>query len=178
MLGQVIASATSLDAKLGAGIFQPGRRRHAGRHLDIDVDGRGERLVMHQADAFEAEHVGDLVRIDEHRGGAVRDDGAAEFGDRHHAALDMHVAVAQARHQVAPAGIDHLGALADGVAGVRPAIGEAARDDGKVGAGDHLARMHVDPAAVAHDQIGRPAPGRHVDQQRRDLGPRRGSRET
>ena len=33
MFGQVIASATSSTVELGAGILQPGRRRHAGRHL-------------------------------------------------------------------------------------------------------------------------------------------------
>ena len=61
---------------------------------------------MHQPDARHAEHIGDLVRIDEHRGRAVRDDGAGELGDRHHAALDMHVRVAEAGHEVAPRGLD------------------------------------------------------------------------
>ena len=61
----------------------------------MHVDRHGQRLVMHQPHAFEAEHVGDLVRVDEHRGRAVRDDGAAEFGDRHHAAFDMHMPVAK-----------------------------------------------------------------------------------
>ena len=73
-------------------------------------------------------------------------------------------AVAQAGHQIAAAGIDHLGALADGVAGIRPAIGEAAGDDGDVGAGDDLARMHVHPAPVADDQIGGLAPHGDIDQ--------------
>jgi hypothetical protein len=59
------------------------------------LTGRHQRLVVHQPHAGQAQHIGDLVRVDEHRGGAVRDDGAGEFGDGHHAALDMHVAVAQ-----------------------------------------------------------------------------------
>ena len=159
------------DAERRARIFQPRRGRHAGRHLHMHVDRHRQRLVMHQPDARQPEHVGDLVRIDEHRGRAVRDHRAAELRHRHHAALDMHVPVAEPRHEIAAAGVDDDRLLADRVAGVRPAIGEAPADDRKVGAGDDLARMHIDPAPVAHHQIGRLAPGRDVDQRRRHLGP-------
>ena len=44
----------------------------------------------------------------------------AELGDRHHAALDVHVAVAEAGDEIAAGGVDHLVVGADGVAGVRP----------------------------------------------------------
>ena len=46
-------------------------------------------------------------------GRAVRDDGAREFGDRHHAALDMHVPVAEAGDEVAPVRLDDLGLWPD-----------------------------------------------------------------
>ena len=39
---------------------------------------------------------------------AMRDHGAGEFGDGHHAAFDMHVAVAKAGHEIAAVGVDRL----------------------------------------------------------------------
>ncbi len=69
----------------------------------------------------------------------MRYHGAAELRHRHHAALDMHVPVAKTRNEVSPARIDNHRALAYRVAGVRPAIGKAPPDNGKVGAGDDLA---------------------------------------
>ena len=138
----------------------------------MDIDGHGHRLVMHQANAVQAEHIRDLVRIDEHRGRAVRDHGAAELRHRHHAAFDMHVRVAQAGNEIAATGIHHLGALADGVRGVRPAIGESPAGDCNIGSGNDLARMDIDPAPVAHDEIRRPPAGRDIDQLGSRLRPR------
>ena len=65
-----------LGTERGAGMFEAGRGGHAGGHLHIDVDRHGQRLVVHQPHARQAQHVGDLVRVDEHGGRAVRDDGA------------------------------------------------------------------------------------------------------
>ena len=126
---------------------------------------------MHQPDAVEPEHVGDLVRVHEHAGRAVRNDGAGELGRRHHAALDMHVPVAEAGDEIAPAGIDHLGLRADRVLGRVPDEREAARDDGHVHAWDHLAGIDVDPAPVADDQLGRLAACGDIHQERRGFGP-------
>jgi len=109
--------------------------------------------------------------VDEHGGGAVWNDGAGELGDRHHAAFDMHVAVAQARHQVAAGSVDNFSLHADGMGGVGAYIGKAAGGDGDVSCSDHLARMDIDPAALADHQVcGGPALGR-VDQGRGAFGP-------
>ena len=160
------------DAQRRARRFQPRRGGHAARHLHMHVDGHRCRLVMHQPHARQAEHIGDLVRIDEHRGRAMRDHGAAEFGDGDHAALDMHVPVAEPRHEVAPARLHHHRLGADRVAGIRPAIGKAPAADGNVRVLDDLARMHVHPAPAPHHEIGRLAARRDIHQARRRLHPR------
>ena len=50
---------------------------------------------MHQPHAAQAQDVRNLVRVDEHRGGAVRHDRLHEAADRQHAAFDVHVTVAE-----------------------------------------------------------------------------------
>ena len=127
MPGQVMASATSPGPMTGAGCLQPGRRGHAGGHLHEDVDGLAGRLVHHQAHAAQAENVGDLVRVDEHAGGAVRQHGADELGHRQHARFDVHVRVQQPGHQISPAGLDDLGVRADGVAGILANVSDRGR---------------------------------------------------
>ena len=157
--------------QFGAGVFEAGGTGNTGWHLHEDVDRQAHRLVMHQAHAGQAQHIGDLVRIDEHRGGAMRDHGAGEFGDRHHAALDMHVAIAQTRHHVAALGFDDFCLRPDGVRGIGPDIGETASGDGDVGAGNDFARMDVDPGAVADDHVGLGAPHGGIDKPMRGFGP-------
>ena len=154
-----------------AGILQPRCGGHAARHLDMHVDGHRQRFVMHQPDARQPKHIGDLVRVDEHGGRAVRDDRAAELRHRDHAALDMHVPVAEPRHEVSAVCLHHDRVGADGMGGIRPAVSEAAARDRKVGVGDDLAGMDVDPAPAAHDQIGMPSSGRDIDQHPRHVRP-------
>src|SRR6185437_6565822 len=89
----------------------------------------------------------------------------------HHAALDMHVAVAEAGHEVAVTGLDHGGRGALRIAEVGADGGEAPVLDGDVGAAQDLARMHVHPAAVADQHVGRRPPHRHVDEGAGSFGP-------
>ena len=147
-----------------AALLQAWRRGHAGRHLDPDIDRLGERLVMHQTNALQAEYIGDLMGIDEHRGRAMGNDGAAELRHRHHAAFHMHMGVAETWHDVAALGLDHLRVGADRVGGIRPAIGKAPRADRDVRAGNDLAGMNVHPAGTTHDEIGRLPAHRHIDE--------------
>ena len=57
----------------------------------------------------------------------------AELGDRHHARFDMHVGVAQARHEIAAAGIDDLGLCRRcSAAASGPTIGKAPLGHGDV----------------------------------------------
>src|SRR5690606_28517041 len=137
---------------------------HAAGHLHVDVDGHGQRLVVHQAHAGQPQDVGDLVRVDEHAGRPVGDDGAGELGHGDHAALDVHVGVTQAGHKVALFGLDEPRLRADAVAGIRPDVGDATAGDGDVGAGQNFAAVDIDPAAVADDGIGMLAPHRHGDE--------------
>ena len=170
-VGPLHRLANVLGAERGAGILEAGRAGHTGRHLHEDVDRHGHRLVMHQPDAGQAQHIGDFVRVDEHRCGAMRDHRAGELGDRHHAAFDMHVRVAQARHKVAALRIDHLRCLADAMRRAGPYIGEAARGDGNVGAGDDLARMDVHPSAIADHRVSRVATHGDGDEAGGGIGP-------
>ena len=98
-------------------------------------------------------------------------DGADELADGQHAALDMHVAVAETGDEIAPARVDHPGLGADGPGSIRPAGGEAAGLDRDVAAGDHLAAVDIHPGAVADDEIGLCAAGGDGDEFARDGAP-------
>ncbi len=84
-----------------AACFEAGRARHAARHLHPDIDGQRHGFVMHEPHAAHSEHIGDLMRIDEHGRGAMRDHRAREFRHRQHAAFDMHMSVAKTGHEIA-----------------------------------------------------------------------------
>ena len=161
-----------LGPDLVARRLEPRRRGGARGHLDEDVDRLDQRLVMHQPHAGQAEHVGDLVRVDEHGGRAVRRDGADELGDGQHARFDVHVAVAEAGHQEAPVGLDHLRRRRRSSPRRRrrnrrsgpPAM---ARSVPRISS----PRMDVHPGAAAHDHVGGLAAGGDADQPRRAVLP-------
>ena len=58
------------------------------------------------ADAGRAQHIGDLMRVADGRGGAARQDALLELGRHHQRALDMEVGIDEAGHDEAAAGID------------------------------------------------------------------------
>jgi len=125
--------------KRRSGMFQSRCGRYTRRHLDINVDGLGHRFIMHQADTVQSKHIGNLVGINEHRGRAMGDHGAAKFGNRHHAAFNMHVGVTQSGDQISAAGIDNPSVFTDHRAGIRTAIGKPALDNRQIGTGNDLA---------------------------------------
>ena len=94
---------------------------------------------MHQLDAWQPQHIGDLMRVDEHGGRAMRDDGAGELGHRHHAAFDMHMPVAQTRHEISAIGLDDLRLGAYGMGRIGTHISEAFGDDRDIGIWNDLA---------------------------------------
>ncbi len=104
---------------------------------------------------------GSPVRIDKHAGRPVGNDGASELGHGDHAALDVHVGVAQTGDEIALFGLDEARARADSVTRVRPYVGDSAVINGDVGAGQNLAAVDIDPAAVANNSVGMLAPHRH-----------------
>src|SRR5690606_31719253 len=104
-------------------------------------------------------------------GGAVRDDGAGELRDRHHATLDVHVRITEAGDEVAAGGVDHLRALAAAIGEIRTDGGKAAAGNGDVGTGNDFTGVDGHRAAVADEGVGRGAAHGDVDEQRRQIGP-------
>jgi hypothetical protein len=97
--------------------------------------------------AGQAQHVGNLVGVNEHAGGAVRDDGAGKFGDGDHAAFDVHVGVAQAGDEVTAVPRNDIGTLSNRVAGIRADVGDTAVFHRHIRLGDDFAAVDVDPTA-------------------------------
>ena len=136
------------------GGLQPRARRlhrgrgHAARQHHADVHHRAGAGVEEIADAVEAEHVGDLVRIADRRGDAAGGHAAVELEGRDQAALDVQVGVDEARHQHEAADVDHPRAF----------IGRAGADDG-VAADRHVALDEgagdqVEHAPAAQHEVG------------------------
>jgi hypothetical protein len=132
---------------------QPGARgfhsggRHAGGEHEKDVDRLALACGEHVPDSFDAQHVGDLVRVGDHGGGAARCNRAGEPGDSGHGTLDVDVGVDESRgHDAAVEG--------DGLAG--PVGADA--DDGPILDGDvarhGLTGKNVEDAAAFEQQIG------------------------
>jgi hypothetical protein len=111
-------------------------------------------LVHHQLDSPQAKHVGDLVRIHEHACRPMRGHRADKLGHRHHAALNVHMRVEQARHQVSSPCIDYLRTLTDGMTGILADISNVAFDHRDICARDDLPGLHTDPLSVPDDQVG------------------------
>ena len=72
------------------------RRRHAARQLHAQVHRRRQRGVEEIVQARRAEHVGDLVRIADRRGDAVREHAAVELERRDQRGFDMQMGVDEA----------------------------------------------------------------------------------
>ena len=96
-----------LRPDMRAGRLETRRGWDAGWHLHPNVDRLPGGLVHHHLDALQAEDVGDLVRVHEHAGRAMRDDGAHELGHGQHARFDVHVPVQQTWDQVLAARLHH-----------------------------------------------------------------------
>ena len=113
--------------------------------------------VQEVAQAVEAEHVGDLVRIADRGGGAARQHRALELERRHQAALDVHVGVDEARHgdPAAPVDLAHAAVV---VVGADDPVA-ADRDVALV----QLAGRDVQEARALDHQVGGAAPARLVD---------------
>src|SRR5690606_36328330 len=83
------------------------------------------------ADALDSEHVGNLVRIADNRGDAVRQDAALEFVGRHQRGFDVQVGVDEAGYDDAVVALDQGRAIVVAVGADDP-VG----DDGDVGMGE------------------------------------------
>ncbi|HET8756559.1 MAG TPA: amidohydrolase family protein, partial [Solirubrobacteraceae bacterium] len=119
------------------------RRRHH-EHVERQALGR----VQHPLDALAPEHVGDLVRVGDHRGRPVRHDRARELRRHELRRLDVHVRVDEPRHEPAAARIDAFAAV------VRAEAGDAAAGHGHVEV-EPLACERGEDARVLDHQVGR-----------------------
>ena len=143
--------------------FKTRRRRHAGRHLNKNIDGQTHGLVMHQLHACQPQHIGDLVGINEHGRSAMGYDRTGEFGHRHHAAFHMHVAIAETRNEIAAIGFNDFCIRADAMGAVFSHIGKAPVSNGDIRVRDDFTGMHIHPTAFADHQIRRRPPHGHVN---------------
>ena len=96
--------------------------------------------------AVRAEHVGELVRVEHDRRRAEWQHQPRELVRQELRRLEMHVRVDEARHHIAPGGVDNL-----------PSVVLAQPGDPPVGDGDvrlePLAREHGQHTAAAHDDV-------------------------
>ena len=139
-----------------------GGRRHAGGELHAQVHDRGLGRLQEEADAFEAEHVGDLVRIADRRGDAMGQHAAVEFLRRDQRGFDVEMGVDEAGHGEEAAAVDLARAL----------IGRVGADDAIARDGDvghrHAAIDDVEQADIPDDQIGGRGAPALVDGARRE----------
>ena len=127
---------------------------------------------MHHAHPRKAQHIGDLVGVGEHGGRAVWNNGSRKFGGGQHAAFDMHVAVDQARDQVAAMCLDDVRIGTNAMRSVRANIGKAPVGHRHLPTIQHLAGLHVYQLAAAHNRVSGTAPCGDSDQTGGDIGPR------
>ena len=149
----VSASRMSSASSTRARVLEAGQRGDARRHGEQDLEREPAALLEHPADAVQAEHVGDLVVVDEDGRRAVREDRLGEPRDRDHRGLDVQVGVDQAGHEVRAVGVEDLGVRPARVAGVAehrdpPVLHR------HVDAVVDLARVDVDEPAAGDQQVG------------------------
>ena len=147
-----------------SGGFQPRRRWRARGHLRENIYRLQQRLIMHDPNTRQTQHIGNFMRIGKHRGRAMRDNGRGKFSRDQHAAFDMHMPVAQARNKIATTRIDHLRFWANTMARIRPNIGKPTSDNGNFPTLKNLARLNIDQPTVLNDQIRGRSPGSDSDQ--------------
>ena len=131
--------------KIGAGHLQSRRRRHAGRrrdhHLQRQMAAGGDGV----AHAFDAQHVGQLVRVPEYRRGALSQHDFGIAFRRQVGAFKVDVRIHQPRRQEISR--QRAAFVGIGAAAARVHAGDGFADDPDVGLAD-LSGGHVDDLRV------------------------------
>ena len=135
------------------GVLEAGQRRYAGRDGEQHLQLEPAALLEHPADPVEPEDVGDLVVVDEHGRGAVRQDRLGEARHGHHRRLDVQVRVDEPGHEKGAVGLEQARLRPARVGGVAEHR-DAPRLDRDVDAVEHLARVDVDEAPAGDDEVG------------------------
>ena len=146
-LGMVAKGQQVVDLEPGAGGLERGRG-HAGGEVDADIHDGALGAIEEIADALGAQHIGDLVRVADDRGDAMRQHAAVEFERGDQRGFDVQMGVDEAGHGEAARRRRSLRALI-GRVGADDAVG----DDGDVGVGDG-AGDDVEQADILDDQVG------------------------
>jgi hypothetical protein len=128
------------------------RRRDAGGGHDINVEGQILQTVEQPVDAVGAQHVGDFVRVGDHRGCSVREHRPGELVNGQLGRFDVHVRIDEARNNVSTRNVDALApviaaesddvAVFDGYVDIEPFLGE---DGEHATAGQHEVGRLITP---------------------------------
>ncbi len=151
-----------LEERLQVGGLEPRTRRlhvggrHAGRGHDEDAQRQPFAGIEHIADPGDTEHIRDLVRVGDGRRRSAGHNGSGELGHGHHARLDVHVRIDEARADVLALEVDRLPGLVVAEPGDAPFI------DGDVGVVD-LTGAHVQEARVLQQRVRGRIAARHFD---------------
>jgi hypothetical protein len=125
------------------------RRRYARREHHAEIHRETLRALEEEADPGHAEHVRELVRIADGGRRPERQDRTLEALGHQHRALEMHVSVDEAGHDVRALHVDRALRLKTGLDADDGAVAD--RD---VAFAEH-AREHVEVARVAEHEIAR-----------------------
>ena len=138
--------------EIGAGHFEAGGGGDARRRGDHHLQRQVAAGVYRVAHALDAEDVGQLMRIPEHRGGALGEDDFGVALGWQMRAFEVHVGVHQAGRQVATGQGTHFMGVGAAAAGVD--AGDHLADDTDV-SGANFARGHIDDLRIDQQQIKR-----------------------
>ena len=108
---------------------------------------------MHQTHTREAKHIGDLMRVGEHRRCAMRNHSARELSRGEHTALNMHMPVAQTWDHVTTLCVYHLRVRPDAMVRVRSTISETPVCNGKIVVFEAFAGVHIHPCAIFDHKV-------------------------
>ena len=127
------------------------RRRHARRRHEVDVQRQACRCVEEPVDAVSPEHVGDLVRVGDHRRRPEWEHEPRELVDQQLRRFEVHVRVDESGNDVPADCVDDLLAV------VRADPGDHSVGDRDVGVEPFSRERGEDPAAM-DDDVGRLVP--------------------
>ena len=150
--GHASMRSTSGPKRSAPDSSRPGLRRDARRGLHDEAHGQTAAGLDRVAHAVDTGDVGELVRVDEHRGGAARAHRLGVGARREHRRLEVHVQVDEARGDEAPGAVERVERIGAGAGLVH--AGDQRTDDADVG-GAQLAAPDVDQRAAGEEQVER-----------------------
>ena len=133
-----------------AGILQAGGGGNGGGGGEEHPQGQVPAGVRQAPDSLDAQHVGDLVGVGAHRGGAAGEGHPGKVVGGQHAAFQMHVGIHEARQGVSAAAVHGSAALRRFLRAENP--GDMTVDNAD-GAAYNRSAEHVDDLHIADHQV-------------------------